>query len=199
MSEPLRSDLTTHWVDERIDYDGAALRAHWALRRFGIVGDALVAFRGACAVTAEEMADLEDLDGPGIAGDDMLHFVWERFDDGSLTAGVLRQRLLTCIASDAIAELAPAPVALTRDGDDLWIDGDRKLSISIATKSMVSSLIHFAVNVDNAGTPVETASLGDLGIDPEQFARTVLARVEAEEVSIRTARAKVRAKGETQA
>ena len=38
-----------------------------------------------------------------------------------------------------------------------------------------------------------------LGIDPEQFAWTVLARVEAEEVSIRTARAKVRAKGETQA
>ena len=184
--------MITRFVEDVIAYDGSQLRAHWILSRFAITGDALVAFRGPCRVTAAEMADLEDLDGPGIAGDDMLHFVWERFDEASLEAGVLRQRLLAAIAADVLRE---GGAAIARDGDDLWFD-DRKLSISIATRSPVSSLIHFAVNVENGGAPVPTAALAELGHEPRAFATTVLDRVAAEERSIRIARTKVRAKGE---
>jgi hypothetical protein len=82
-----------------------------------------------------------------------------------------------------------------RDGDDLWV-GDGKLSISIATASPVSSLIHFAVNATPGGAPVRTATLQQLGVEPAAFARAVLARVAAEQDSITVARAKVRAKGE---
>ena len=39
--------MQTRWETETIDYDGSQLRAHWLLDRFGLVGDALVAFRGA--------------------------------------------------------------------------------------------------------------------------------------------------------
>lgn len=192
--------MQTQWLDETIPYDGSPLRAHWILRHTGIAGDAAVAFRGPCAVRAEEMADLEDLlDGPGIAADDMVHFVLEIFDDGDLLRAVYRQRLFTALAFDTLRALAPAApdpeASLRRSGDDLFV-GDGKLSISIATRSLVSTLIHFAVNVSNAGTPVTTASLGDLGIDPKAFADRLLAALVVEEQSIRTARAKVRAKGE---
>lgn len=180
------------FVDATIAYDGSPLRAHWILRRFGIVGDAIVAFRGPCDVTDAEMADLEDLGGVGIRGADMLHFLLERFDECGLETAVLRQRLLAATVAE---ELARRERPVRRDGDDLWWD-DRKLSISIATRSAVSTLVHFALNVTNAGTPVPTAALTELGIEPREFAEGVLARVVAEQASMATARAKVRAKGE---
>ena len=85
--------MKTQWLDQTIAYDGSQLRAHWILRVAGLAGDAVVAFRGPCRVRLSEMADLEDLlEGPGIAGDDMLHFVAEVFDDGDLLRAVYRQR-----------------------------------------------------------------------------------------------------------
>src|SRR5262245_28632537 len=160
--------MKTRFLEQTLAYDGSQLRAHWILRTTGIVGDALVAWRGPCRVRSEEMADLADLDGPGIAGDDMLHFVMERFDDGDLERAVLRQRLLAALALELLRKEAPAS-ELSRDGDDLYA-GAGKLSISIATKTACSSLWHFAVNVSNRGTPVPTAALSDLGVDPRVFA-----------------------------
>jgi hypothetical protein len=184
--------VKTRFIGDEIAYDGAQLRAHWILRTFGITGDALVAFVGPCSVRLEEMADLADFAGPGIAGDRMLHFLWERFDEASLEAGVVRQRLFACMAAEAIAARG---VVVRREGDDLFI-AERKLSISIATRSSVSSLLHFAMNVSTDGTPVPTAGLDEVGIDPAELARDILQRVAAEEESIHEARVKVRAKGE---
>lgn len=186
--------LQTTWIRERVDYDGSQLRAHWILSRCGLVGDALVGFRGACAVRAEEIADLADVDGPGIAGDDMVHFLWESFASTDLLLAVHRQRLLAAQAAEVLRRLAP-DTALRRDGDDLWI-GDGKLSISIATVTPVSSLIHFAVNVAGSGAPVTVAALADLGVEPESFGTALLERVVDEQESIAAARAVVRPKGE---
>jgi hypothetical protein len=186
--------VLTHWCHDAIDYDGSQLRAHWLLQRFGLVGDALVGFPGACRVASSEMADLADLDGPGIAGDAMLHFLWESFAEPDLLLAVHRQRLLSATAREVLAGLAPNRPG-RREGDDLWV-GDGKLSISIATVTPVSSLIHFAVNVTNGGAPVRTASLADLGVAADAFAVALLGHVAAEQQSIRVARAKVRAKGE---
>jgi hypothetical protein len=61
--------MRTHWIEDPTTYDGSQLRAHWVLSRTGIVGDAAVGFRGPCRVRDDEMADLADLDGPGIAGE----------------------------------------------------------------------------------------------------------------------------------
>jgi uncharacterized protein len=186
--------MLTHWCDDRIVYDGSQLRAHWLLARFGLVGDALVGFRGPCRVRDDEMADLADLDGPGIAGDDLVHFVWESFVAPDLLLAVHRQRLLSAQAAEVLRTLAPT-AALRRSGDDLWV-GDGKLSISIATVTPVSSLIHFAVNATEGGAPVRTMSLAGLQVDPLAFARALLLRVAEEQQSIDVARAKVRAKGE---
>lgn len=197
MTRPAATDtrpMLTHWCDEAIAYDGSQLRAHWLLSRFGLAGDAMVAFRGPCRVKLDEMADLADLGGPGIAGDDMVHFVWECFTAPDLLLAVHRQRLLAAQAREVLAELAPAKV-VRRDGDDLFVGGG-KLSISIATLTPVSTLVHFAVNATPGGAPVATATLRDLGVEPRDFAERLLARAAGEQASIAIARAKVRAKGE---
>lgn len=186
--------IQSHWCAETIAYDGSQLRAHWLLDRFALVGDAVVAFRGPCGVTNEEMADLEDLGGPGIAADDMVHFVWESFATTDLLLAVHRQRLFAAQVREVIQELSPG-TELSRSGDDLYV-GDGKLSISIATVSPVSALMHFAVNATPGGAPVAIASLDQLGLEPAAFAQGVLSRVAAEQASIETARAMVRAKGE---
>ncbi len=187
--------MHTHWFPDPQPYDGSQLRAHWILRNSGLVGDAIVAFRGACKVSEEEMADLEDLlSGPGIAGDDMLHFLLESFDDGDLMLAVYRQRMLTVQAMELLKELAPQ-ADLRREGDDLYL-GAGKLSISVATRSPVSTLIHFALNIANSGTPVQTACLQDLQVPAEAFAQSLCQKVADEHQSIIHARARVRAKGD---
>jgi len=188
--------VIARWLDRMVAYDGSQLRSHWILAETGHAGDAIVAFRGPCRVRIDEIADLEDIDGPGIAADDMVHFLWESFDESGLLLAVHRQRLLSASAREVLGELAPA-AQVRRDGDDLFV-GQGKLSISIATASPVSTLIHFAVNATQGGAPVAIAALADLGVEPRAFAQRLLQRVAEEQISIQTARCKVRAKGEWQ-
>jgi hypothetical protein len=109
-------------------------------------------------------------------------------------AGVALQRLLASLCLDLVRERADRDFArreLFRDGDDVYC-GVRKLSISIATATPVSSLIHFAVNAVNSGTPVPTCCLGDFGIDERAFALELMARFAREVVTIEEATRKVR-------
>ena len=56
-----------------------------------------------------------------------------------------------------------------REGDDIFVDGG-KLSISIASISLSSSKIHFALNLEDKGTPddVKTIGLYDIKINNQQ-------------------------------
>jgi hypothetical protein len=186
--------MNTRWLEGPLTYDGTQLSAHWILHRTGLQGDALVAFRGPCAVPRDQIADLDDVDGPGIRGDDLLHFVWESFGSGNLLLAVHRLRLCAAQAHELLRELAPA-AALRRAGDDLFI-GDGKLSIGIAAPSSVSSLIHFGINATPGGAPVRTATLQQLGVEPRSFAGQLLQRIADEQRSIEAASVKVRARGE---
>lgn len=178
--------MKTLHVPERIDYDGTPLRSLWAYRRFGLQGDSIVAFEGACSVPVEHMVDLEDVRaGSRIAGPHMVHFIVEHFDL-DLEKAVLRQRLLAALARESL------PAGVRREGDDLYA-GPGKLSISIATLTPVSSKIHFAVNVVRAtDVGVETRGLTDLGVEPAAFARDLLARYAAEAEGVLDARTRVR-------
>ena len=62
----------------------------------------------------------------------------------------------------------------------------------VATVTPVSVKIHLGVNVTGEGAPVEAAGLEDLGVDPEAFARDLLASYAAEIEGARASRAKVR-------
>lgn len=177
------------WIPEEIVYDGTPLESLWAYRRLRLTGDAIVAFAGPCDVPLERIVDLEDrLDGARIYSVRMLHFIAEHFEL-ALEKGVLRQRLLAAIARDLLAARAGAPIV--RRGDDLF-EGDRKISVSIATLTPVSTKIHFGMNIISAGAPVPAKGLADYGLAPEPFARDLLTAYAAECADIRAARCKAR-------
>ena len=182
--------MKIHRVKDSLTYDGSQLRSLWAYREFGVSGDSVVIFRGPCEIPKENIVDLEDLRaGARIAGPDMLHFIVEQFDR-DLEKAVLRQRLLAAIVRDELARLSGR--VIERRGDDIY-DGERKLSISIATLSPVSSLIHFAVNVKRAeDVGVPTGGLEDLRIDPDDLAPAVSERFAAELAGVYDARTRAR-------
>jgi uncharacterized protein len=178
------------FIDETITYDGTQLASLWAYKNFRLQGDSIVAFAGPCNVKLAEMVDQEDvLAGAFIYSENMVHFIVEHFDM-DLEKTVTRQRLLIAIMRDMLLEMGVSPT-LRRQGDDLYLN-DRKASVSIATLSPVSSLIHAAVNISSQNTPVPTIGLADLHIDPVIFAKRVIHAYQNELDSIRMARCKVR-------
>lgn len=182
--------MKVHWLDERRGYDGTPLHSLWAYRNFGVQGDSIVVFRGPCEIPPANIVDLEDLRaGSRIAGPDMVHFIVEHFDR-DLERAVLRQRVLAGLAHDEVRRRSGREIR--REGDDLF-DAERKLSISIATLTPVSSKIHFAVNViraEDVGVP--TGGLSEYRIDPEEFGRTVANRYAEEMAGVLDARTRVR-------
>ncbi|MDV3103012.1 DUF366 family protein [Thermococcus waiotapuensis] len=153
----------------RIDYDGSAIRSHWAYRNFGILGNSLVVFRGKCDVRVEEMIDIEDLrQSKEIKSDDMVHYIIEVFDLVNALFASTLQKLFIAKLCEVLEQYG---VKTSRKGDDIYVNG-KKLSISIATVSPVSVKIHIGMNVEAKGIPagVDAIGLKELGImDIEDF------------------------------
>lgn len=182
-------------TDHQITYDGRQLAPHWIYRQFDLMGDAAVAFVGPCRVDLSEMVDIEDVKAAApIYSALMLHVIAELFS-GDLHQTVYRQRLLIVTAKELLETLTNRRVM--RKGDDLYLlraDGSPgKLSVSIATASAASTLIHTGFNIETEGTPVPTVGLAELGIDVPAFARELLRRYSDEVEDIWLARCKVRA------
>ncbi len=178
------------FVGEGVAYTGEQLRSNFAYTKFGVAGDSIIAFCGKCDVKLKEMVDLEDLKaGKSIYSESMLHFIVEHHDT-DLEKAILRQLILTTIVKDIINELNGADV-VKRIGSDLF-EQDAKLSISIATVTPISSLVHFGVNIISENTPVKTKGLKDYGIDPTQFANLVMERYIKEQKGIISAQHKVK-------
>ena len=192
------SIIATHFIPDHIDYTGEQLRSHWAYRRFDLLGDSIVAFVGACDVKPEFMKDVEDLKAASeIRSERMLHFIVEHFDT-DLERAALRQRLLiSAMAENLNRRMLVAQASrlqgarIERKGSDLY-EGTRKLTVSIASVSAVSALIHAGINISSRNTPVPTRGLEDYSIAPEEFAREILHAYAAEMHSVWKARCKVR-------
>jgi hypothetical protein len=179
----------THFAEHEIAYTGAELRSGWLRAAFGLEGDAIAAFIGPCDVAPEHMVDLEDLAaGAKIWSRRMLHFIAEHAD-ADLGRAALRQRLLVVVAAECLRARGCAD--LRRSGDDLFWQG-RKLSVSIATTSPTSGLIHLGLNVVAEGAPVPAAGLSELGVEARDLAQAVMAAYAAEVESIAAAQRKVR-------
>ena len=182
--------MKTQLLEQEIKYEGWQLSPHWIYKNFKIQGDATVAFIGECEVKLTEMVDIEDVinDEP-IYSKAMLSFISEQFNVG-LVEGVFRQRLLICIIKEALEKRG---FKITRNGDDLFFDG-RKLTVSIATKSINSVLIHTGINIDSTGAPVKASGLtSELGIvDIKELAQEILTKYSDEIDDIVMASTKVR-------
>ena len=178
------------FIDEEIKYIGSQLAPHWIYKNFKIQGDAIIAFQGECKVNLTEMVDIEDvINNEPIYSKYMLSFITEQFGV-NLSEGVFRQRLLMCIIKELLEEKG---IFVVRNGDDLMIDG-KKLSVSIATKSMTSVLIHTGLNILSEGAPIKASGLqSELGItDTKAFAVEVMQRYVNELNDIKLACTKVR-------
>ncbi len=177
-------------IEKEIKYIGSQLAPHWIYKNFNLQGDAIVAFIGECEVKLSEMVDIEDvINNEPIYSKSMLSFISEQFGI-NLVEGVLRQRLLITVIKELLEDYGIKPI---RRGDDLIIDG-KKLSVSIATKSINSVLIHTGLNILSENAPVEASGLtSELGInDIKAFALEVMKRYSEELDDIVLASTKVR-------
>ena len=97
--------------------------------------------------------------------------------------------LITCIKE----ELERLGYRAIRNGDDLFVN-DKKLSVSIATKSVNSVLIHTGINIISEGAPIEASGLkSDLNMtNIKEFAIKVMKNYNEELDDIILASTKVR-------
>lgn len=184
--------MKTLFIDEEIKYIGEQLSPHWIYKNFNIMGNAIVSFIGECDVNLSHMVDIEDVvNNEPIYSKKMLSFIEENFNS-SLVEMVYKQRLLVTITKELIEKYYPS-IKIIRSGDDLYI-GDKKLSVSIATKSITSSLIHFGLNIDANCAPIKAADLStDVGIkDIKKFAIEIMDTYKKEVEDINLAACKVR-------
>lgn len=182
--------MKTLFIENEIKYVGSQLAPHWIYKNFKIQGDAIVAFVGECEVKLTEMVDIEDvINNEPIYSKYMLSFITEQFNV-ELVEGVFRQRLLVTCIKEALERRG---FFVRRNGDDLFVN-DKKLSVSIATKSMTSVLIHTGLNILSDCAPIPVSGLGsDLGIeDIKEFAQEIMQKYSDEIEDIILASTKVR-------
>lgn len=181
--------MNTLFINKEIKYTGKELCPHWIYRNFNLQGDSIVAFVGEVEVNLSEMVDIEDvINNEPIYSKSMLNFIIEQYNL-SLEQMVYAQRLFISIIKEVIEEYN---IKVLRKGDDLFFD-NRKLSVSIATKSITSCLIHTALNIIKEGAPIEASDLSEMGIkNIREFANKILEKYEEEISSIKLATYKVR-------
>ena len=155
-------NITHKHVEDIFEYDGSQINPSWAFQEFGIYGSSIVTWIGPVNITPDNLKDFADV-GLEIKSNNMVNFICEFFDQQptNMRIAYLRQRLLVMIFREILTERG---VKTTREGDDLFVDG-RKLSISIASVSLSSAKIHFALNLEDKGTPGDVETIGLYDID----------------------------------
>ena len=144
-------------VEEIFPYDGSQIDASWAFREFGIYGSSVVTWIGPVNITPDNLKDFADV-GLEIKSNYMVNFICEFFDcqPANMRIAYLRQRLLVMIFREILSE--HGKITKTQSGSNLVLGG--KLSISIATASLSSMKIHFALNLEDKGTPDDVDTIG---------------------------------------
>lgn len=182
------------FLDKEQKYNGSQIRSHFGYEN-GVNGDSIVCFIGPAEVK-EHLVDCEDiLKNDFISSEKMMHFIIEIFDV-SLREMVVWQRLFITQIVDFLKSLAiPDSNNIHREGDDIFIAG-KKFSVSIATLSPVSGLIHVGLNIKvGENCPVIASSfddLPDLGYDVRSFAIVLMDRFTREFQDIQEACYKVK-------
>ena len=155
-------NITHKHSEEIFEYDGSQINPSWAFQEFGIYGSSIITWIGPVNITPDNLKDFADV-GLEIKSNYMVNFICEFFDQQptNMRIAYLRQRLLVMIFREILTEKG---VKTTREGDDIFVDG-RKLSISIASVSLSSAKIHFALNLEDKGTPDDVETIGLYDID----------------------------------
>ncbi|MCB0404334.1 MAG: DUF366 family protein [Bdellovibrionales bacterium] len=181
------NSLQTKFLEAPLAYDGTQLAPHWIYRNTDLLGDALVAFIGEAVVGVEHMVDLEDVKkNAPIYSPSMLHFIGEWFTE-SFELGIAYQHLFIHTVCE---QLRARAVPIRREGDDIYVD-NLKLSVSIATRSVGSVLMHTGLNIRTENTPVPTVGLETLGVPVAALADACLNQFSRDYTTWQRARFKV--------
>lgn len=160
-------------LKENMLYDGSQIKPQWAFRQFGIKDSSIITWIGPMDIHQDNIVDYED-QGKEIKGNELLHFIIEHFDHqpADMRLCYHRQRLFIMTVQEILENQG---LKTLREGDDLYYipaeDKKAKLSVSIATCSVNSMKIHFAMNITRDGTPSDIVTVGlkecieDLNID----------------------------------
>ncbi|MBN2543050.1 DUF366 family protein [bacterium] len=166
------------------------IKPHWALEKFGLVGDSIVAFSGPCNIKPEYFVDIVAAKrGKEIFSKNMLHIVVEHFDT-DIEKAILKQMLLISIIQEKLENRITERTIL-RWGDDLF-DENCKLTTSAVIKTLISTKIYVGINISSEGTPIKTRGLEDYGIDPFELIEAVINqyRVEIKQLTEKSCRIK---------
>ncbi len=143
-------------LEEELFYNGSQIKPMWAFKQFGIRDSSLISWIGPMNIKSDNIIDYEDINLE-IKGDKLLHFIIEHFDTQPADVRLCyhRQRLFVMIIKDLLNKMG---IKTQREGDDLYFKDEQnekhgKLSVSIATCSISSMKIHFAMNLISKGTP----------------------------------------------
>ena len=149
--------ITHKHIDEIFEYDGSQINPSWAFQEFGIYGSSIITWIGPVNITPDNLKDFADV-GLEIKSKNMINFICEFFDQQptNMRVAYLRQRLLVMIFREILTEYG---IESKREGDDIFVNGS-KLSISIASVSLSSAKIHFALNLEDKGTPGDVDTIG---------------------------------------
>ncbi len=179
--------IKTKFLTDEFPYTGPELRSLYLYEK-GLKGDGVLSWIGSCDVKTNDLVDAEDrVENDFIKSKRMVHFLGEFFHK-DIFFGICIQRLMAEIIMDVLA--GQTDKEFSRKGDDIYCD-DKKLNVSIATVSSLSTLIHFGVNVDPEGAPVSAIGLKDLNVDPKIFVESCLKGFKAEIEDIFEASVKV--------
>ena len=160
--------ITHKHIGEIFEYDGSQINPSCAFQEFVIYGSSIITWIGPVNITPDNLKDIADV-GLAIKSNYLANFICEFFDQQppNMRIAYLRQRLLVMIFREILTEYG---VETKREGDDIFVD-ERKLSISIASVSLSSAKIHFALNLEDKGTPddVDTIGLYDIRVNNQQI------------------------------
>ncbi len=154
-------------LEEEFRYDGSQIKPMWAFKQFGIKDSSLISWIGPMDIKSDNLIDYEDVELE-IKGDKLLHFIIEHFDSqpADIKLCYHRQRLFVMIIKDLLNSMG---IKTQREGDDIYFKDEHdekqkkfKLSVSIATCSISSMKIHFALNLISKGTPDNVDAVGVL-------------------------------------
>ena len=181
--------MKTLFLESQFPYLGGELKSLFLYEKGLKEASGLLSWIGPCDVSTEALVDQADRENNDlIFSENMVHFIGEFFHR-EIFYGIMVQRLMAEIIKTYLNEKCEG-FKFRREGDDLYSER-KKLNVSIATVSPVSSLVHFGVNVSSKNTPVETIGLEDLKIDPVIFAKDILSLMKNEIESIESASVKV--------
>ena len=143
-----------------IDYDGSQLHHAFAYEQANILGPSIVCFIGKVDVK-EHLVDLEDaISNDFIKSKRMINFIIE-IPEASIREMVVWQRFFIHLLAEKMRNVCNH-IKIVTDGDDIMIN-EKKLSVSIATLSRFSGLVHVGLNLEvGEGCPVAAIGLNEL-------------------------------------